>query len=571
MPEFTPTVDASAEFLEISNDFTDSKEILREGISNAFDAGANHIRISAFVDKTSGVDELVVKIEDDGHGMDERGLQAFFGLGLSTRRDRDALGSKVTAVIGEKGHGTKVYFHSRRIEVTTVHGGERIDAHMDEPRKKLRSGQLPTANYSISQSTEPTGTRVTVLGYYDNNVAAFAHDELKDYIYWFTKFGSPEVEFGQNAYKNRLLYLSGLGWKESEPDVLGFGHPFPPENIDIRSLKTKDKVSPLEYYVAKWVFPNEPVVGRPNSTIDMIFLIEGDQAKRVYNKMIHEKYTAWRDGQYRVEDRYGMWLCKDFIPITRKNGWVAERSEWTKYHAFVNSQDFRLTANRTALDNTPPAVLEAIETTVRNIFETRIVPSAKYEKYQEELEQQELYESAAQEEKDFTRRRDATFRKKATKLDDHVLFEPRQEGGVFSLFLQIMTLRPALFDFTIVDYDTGLGYDLLVTKDYQLDLNRAALRFVEMKFELKRDFNHSFKRLAAIVCWDTNLANDEEVHDLSGAKRKLKITALKKDETDSYTKYMLVADDEAVNIEVFVLRDFLKERLGLEFRPRGKE
>ena len=520
MPEFTPAVDASAEFLEISNDFTDSKEILREGISNSFDAGADRISIEICIDKTTGVDELVVRIEDNGHGMDSHALQSFFGLGSSTRRDVDVLGNKVAPVIGEKGHGTKVYFHSRRIEVVTVRSGKRIEAHMDEPRKKLRRRELPNVSYSVTDSNEPQGTKVTVFGYYDNNSAAFGHNELRDYVSWFTKFGSPELEIGITTYKNCTLHLRGLGWSEAEPDILSFGHPFPAENTDIRSLKTKDKVAPLEYYVAKWIFRDEAVIGLPGSKLDVIFFIEGDQAKRAYNKMIHEKYTAWVSGQYKVEDRYGLWLCKDFIPITRKNSWVAERSEWTKYHAFVNSQDFRLTANRTALDNTPPRILTAIEETVRNIFKTRIVPSTNYTKYQQELEQQELYQNAAQEEKDFARRRDATFRKKTAELEGHILFEPRQEGGVFSLFLQIMTLKPDLFDFKIIDYDTGLGYDLLVTKDYQLDLSRAALRFVEMKFELKRDFNHSFKRLAAILCWDTNLANDEEVHDLSGAKKK---------------------------------------------------
>ena len=57
----------------------------------------------------------------------------------------------------------------------------------------------------------------------------------------------------------------------------------------------------------------------------------------------------------------------------------------------------------------------------------------------------------------------------------------------------------------------------------------------------------------------------------TGAKRRLRITARKKDGPDSYTRYMLIADDQQVNIEVFVLKDFLKEKLALEFRPRSKE
>jgi hypothetical protein len=48
--------------------------------------------------------------------------------------------------------------------------------------------------------------------------------------------------------------------------------------------------------------------------------------------------------------------------------------------------------------------------------------------------------------------------------------------------------------------------------------------FVEVKYELQREFNHSFKKLASVVCWDTNLSNEDEVIDLTGAKGTVKIT-----------------------------------------------
>ena len=67
---FVPTVNPAAEFLEICNDFTEPREIVREAISNSFDAGAKNIYITAHIDKSSGIDELVLTFEDDGHGMD---------------------------------------------------------------------------------------------------------------------------------------------------------------------------------------------------------------------------------------------------------------------------------------------------------------------------------------------------------------------------------------------------------------------------------------------------------------------------------------------------------------------
>ena len=142
--QFTPSVSPADEFLEIANDFTDPKEVFREAISNAFDAKAKFIKIVAVVDKSSGIDELVLSIADDGEGMTENVLESFFGLGKSTRREKDQHGNKASGAIGEKGHGTKIYFNSRRIEVVAQHGGKRISAYMDEPRKTLRRGELPT-------------------------------------------------------------------------------------------------------------------------------------------------------------------------------------------------------------------------------------------------------------------------------------------------------------------------------------------------------------------------------------------------------------------------------------------
>jgi hypothetical protein len=571
--KFKPEVDEAREFLEISSDFGDPREIIREAISNSFDANAHTISISAFIDKSSGEDELVVTFQDDGEGIGEEELKLFFGLGKTNRQRLDELGRKCTAAIGEKGHGTKIYFNSKRIEVETIKNGMLIKAHLDNPKKSLRNRIVPDVDYEKSDTTSQSGTKIIVRGYNDNNQQGFSHQELKDYIFWSTKFGSFERELKATKNDNVALWLSGIGWKEGVGEPLKFGHPFLKENTDIRTLRTLDKVSPLDFYVARWVFQDKPVIGMPSVMLDFIFYIEGDKAKRSYNKMIHEAWTSWQDGQYTVADRYGLWLCKDFIPIERRdaNSWISQKSEWTKYHAFANCQDFRLTANRGDVGNTPPRILEAVKTTIKDIFEKEIKTDAKWLKYQDELDKEQMYQTAQKEEKDFERRKKATLAKKTAKLGQVELFEPRQESGVFSLVLQLLTVQPDLFGFEVVDYDTAIGYDLLVTRDTVLDLNRASLMFAEIKYELQRDFNHSFKKLATVICWDTKLSNEDEVTDLTNAKRTMKITPPNKNIEKSYTKYMLVSDTEPHNIEVFVLKDFLKEKLGLEFKPRTAE
>lgn len=219
----------------------------------------------------------------------------------------------------------------------------------------------------------------------------------------------------------------------------------------------------------------------------------------------------------------------------------------------------------------PPAILKAIGVTVEKFFKTKIKPDKKFQKYLEELEREQQYRDAQAEEKDFDKRKKATLRQKVSKYKKILFIEPRQEGGVFSMVMQLLALDPDLFGFNVVDYDTRFGYDLLVTKDTVLDLNRAALRFVEMKYELHRNFSHSFGKLAAVICWDTKLANEDKVTDLKGEERTLKITPPSEEDENEYTKFMLTSDTAGHNIEVFVLREFLKERLNLDFKARTKE
>jgi hypothetical protein len=54
-----------------------------------------------------------------------------------------------------------------------------------------------------------------------------------------------------------------------------------------------------------------------------------------------------------------------------------------------------------------------------------------------------------------------------------------------------------------------------------------------------------------------------EISDINGEKRILKITKPKE-----YTKYILRSDTEEHNIEIYVLKDYLKEKCDIEFRPR---
>ena len=560
-----PQVEEAREFLEITYDFTDPRDAIREAISNSIDWDATKINIIIAEDRTRPDEELVIEIKDNGIGLNERRLEAFFDLGRSTAIELNDSNKK----IGYKGHGTKTYFNSRQIEVFNYSQECTVYAIMDSPLQKLMNDEVPEYEYDIEpKKNEKTETKIIIRGYNMNkNIQDFDHRVLKDYILWFTRFGSIEKECGISDNKDKILFLQGLGQKDLER--IKFGHQFPLEKCNINRLMQERPSDWTKVFVKRWLFQNRQIIDNPGKSIDIIFYVEGDEAKRSYNLMIRVRGRTPEYGMYKVEDRYGLWICKDYIPIKRYNDWLGlgKRLE-TKYHAFVNCQNFRLTANRGDIGNTPSDLLRAIEQTVKQIFEDEIIGSAEYQEYEEAAELEQQYQTAEQERKDFTRRRKRVKTKKVYKFENVELIEPGVEMGVIALFNLVYALKPSIFPFHIIDYDTKRGYDALVARKIPIDLSKESMFFIEFKYTLISEFNHSFEHLTAIICWDCNLSEGDEVRDIQDKRRELRITPPGDD--SNYTCYMLVSPRGTHNIEVFVLKYYLQEILGIEFRPRSE-
>lgn len=143
----SPKVNKVNEFLEIASDFEDPLEVIRESLSNSYDAGASEIEIS-ILNRPDGSDII---IEDDGHGMNEHDLESFFDLGNSRKTDS----------IGYKGHGTKIFYKSDHIEVTTVCNRKSYRAVMDRPWEKLNRKVLP--QYDLTETSVRSGNPGTKI------------------------------------------------------------------------------------------------------------------------------------------------------------------------------------------------------------------------------------------------------------------------------------------------------------------------------------------------------------------------------------------------------------------------
>jgi hypothetical protein len=556
--ELTPKVDETQEFIEIANDFSNPLDLVREAISNAFDAEASELRIQFDTLQEYGKHILRIKISDDGIGMDKKGLQSFFDLGNSLSRDKEES-------IGEKGHGTKVYFNSSHIEVNTSRGNIAYNAKMDAPYRKLHDRKIPKVEVDEDETTEASGTEIIIKGYNNNERKKFTHNILKDYILWFTKVGSFENIFYPQRYNNFTLYLKGLDVEEEEP--IEFGHPFPAESRDIQKLFDEYLVRAPDHYCRR-IVKNGSIEDLPDIKFQAVFSIEGNRVKQKNNPMVRRRGYNAPQGAYTVQDRYGIWISKDFIPVQRKNEWISVRgSEYTKFHAIINCQDLRLTANRGSIDNTPTEILSALKQTIVNIYND-IISGDDWRNIMWLEDEAEGFQTEEKEKSDFKWRKKKIKKANIAIYKNVTFVEPNRESGVYSLFIQLDLLEPELFPFQVIEYDTYSGIDVIAKGDKDMPIQSSKLFYIEFKHYLtKKGFNHSFENIYSIICWDTDVKHDDTIEGLTEKEERIMKISEPEGEND-YTRYFLEHPKKAHRIEVYVLKDYLKEKLNLEFRPR---
>jgi hypothetical protein len=559
MYTYTPEVNETQEFIEIANDFANPLDIVREAISNSYDAESTKIDMSFDVIQDEGNDVFKITISDNGKGMDENEVKAFFDLGNSTRRQDPE-------TIGEKGHGTKVYLNSKKICVTTIKNNKKITGITKNPYSELYAGRKPVIEVLVTDEQSPSGTTIEIWEYNKNRRDRFTHAIIKDHILWFTRHGGIDVISENCRYKNVELFIKGLD--HAEPELLKFGHLFPEDSDSLNRLLDTHMTKAPDYY-SKRIIKKINLTDHPEVSIDVVISIEGKNIKYQYNEMIRRPGYQAPNGSYTMAERYGLWFCKDFIPIQRKNEWInIKGQEHTRFQAFVNCQTFKLTANRGSMENTPPALVADIEKSIRALFND-LYASTDWTN----IEYLETEASASltteKEKKNFELRVNKVKKANIAIYKDHTLIEPQREQGVYSLFLILATIDSSIFPFTVIDYDTHEGIDVIVKGDATTPIQSARLFYVEFKHNLEGNFNHSFENLHSIVCWDTTIKNDEEVVDLNKESRKMIISQSNNDVP--YKTFMLDNPRKAHKINVIVLKDYLKEKFGIEFRPRTVE
>jgi Histidine kinase-, DNA gyrase B-, and HSP90-like ATPase len=558
--QIQPKVNAEAEFFEILNDFGNPLEILREAISNSIDAHSSFIRISFEVGEVGGSKRLILILEDDGDGMCKDVISRdFWGLGYSPSRDK-------TDAIGEKGHGTKIYLRSEKVIVQTQTSDAAFESICERPLSSLSQRQLHQPKFrAIDKFASTHGTKITIIGYNDNERSKFIQEWVRDYIVWFTKVGSIETIFGVEKLKHFKVFLKCLD--KTEFEEINYGHIFPDENNDINELFQKRSTEAADWYVKRYIWQDCRLNKHPEVTYQVVVSVEGDEIKRDYNPMIRMKSRS-DTGRYRVGDRYGIWLCKDFIPVARVNEWLTGfgtgSNAFVLLHGFINCQSLKLTANRGTIANTDPQILEELKTSVQDLINT-VDADLRGQGIYTLRSWQEEEKTLKQETAEYSRRVKNLKNRKVARYNNRVFVEPQNESELFGLFTSIYALHPDLFEFEPLDYNTTEGIDVIARNKSTNRIVEGEHWYVELKYLMKCKFNHAFQHLRWIVCWDFDksvaIGSEFQGVEETDIRRLAADTG-----EDGHIIYFLDNKRKATKIQIIKLKEFLRNKLGIEFK-----
>ena len=451
-----PRVNEAREYLEIAKDFKNPNEIIREALSNSWDAGSSKVSIKFDLVRMSGTKrkKIMVEIVDDGDGMssaqrEEVGsseIEGFFNLGDSY---------KPHGSIGSKGHGTKIYYKSNGITVDTWKSGRHIHAETEvEPWEALNNGKVPTYGIEESDDESGKGTRVKVDGFQAKQAAFKSLDSLTQYVQWYTVLGS----FGQYFGNPKSMSLELKPADSYSPVPIPFGFRFPDEQTDLSdSVENACKVFGPE-------------------TVDCGETEDGKKVQvQIVGALLGE---TLRDIVPHTYSHMGLWLSKDFIRVERNNTLLEDVFKGQYYYRafliFVNCQQFDLTANRnnirTDQDEYDLAVA-GIKKFCKEIWADEFVKeyfgskSDEDEKKKKDLEDKQNKDRAIKA-TEKRKNRINIYKGRADMPSSTVIGapikEPSSEAETALLLQAMISSKHPAIDFKIGDYNTALGVDLVI-------------------------------------------------------------------------------------------------------------
>lgn len=574
---------------ELANNKVDALEIIREALSNARDHGAGQVWIRTY--KGPAPEHRVdVFLYNDGEGMPHDQLEAFWGISTSVKSQQNA--------IGYKGHGTKLFFACSRLSVATRCSDETIwrltqlQSPHDSDAENVDILEMP-ANHKIAAEFKkmghaPThGVAILIEGclFRDASDRFFSRRAIESYCDWFTVVGDVRSglfntrkewhEFihegkdwtslrdyevpirpilvhlcinGEKTYSSIGFGATTVGqeflnawpddvdaWKTKAPELVAFGHRFADHFESRLGARTvKDDRTALGLIKAA-DFAGE-------SQYALIMRVEGQR------RQVETYREATRTGvanEYRFDDRFGLWLCKDFIPIAQRNDLLSaalsratervkkrfrfELGKTRFWQIFVNHQSFVLTANRNELANAREHEDKIIELVAQRI--TTALEEDAFAEWIENLQTAVVHEERTKELRAMSRRVESItewFKKSGhdvnpahamglERLDEGESLRmpmPQNEQEVFQLYTVLSGIYRV--PLRLLEYNTNAGIDAIAQVRAPEIFDKAPpYARVEFKHILRanRAIGHFFDAIDAFICWSSEVGPLPEAGD----------------------------------------------------------
>lgn len=456
-----PKVNKVNEFLEIASDFEDPLEVIRESLSNSYDAEANYVDIT-IRSRPNGSDII---IEDDGHGMDERDLESFFDLGNSRKTDS----------IGYKGHGTKIFYKSDRIEVTTVHEGSSYRAVMEEPWQKLNNKVLP--EYEVTESSVRSGnpgTRIQITNFRSGqgfDPEELTYSKIHHYLKWKTIAGSTAHYFDNQQRDMEITVKLDEDIDDSREELITTNRlEFPDEQ-----LEPDDGDYPAERMCKHY----------PAREIDIEY--DGGETTLQIVGMVGGKATRNELPTYgRHSAQFGIWFSKDHIKIERLNEAISHDNEFIHFFFVANCQNIELSANRETIRNKASPVYRALQEEVE-YYLSKVTRDPWFKSYLKTRKEGEHRRRSRSQQSSLKDRRDRV---------ESGSFQPKNQTEVL-LGLERASNQSNSLSMTVEDFDPEADVHAIVRQNGRLRNTAVHTHLTEI-FEEETPLENT--ELA--VCWE---------------------------------------------------------------------
>lgn len=415
-----PKVNEVNEFLEIASDFENPLEVIRESLSNAYDANASHVSFT-IRERPDGSDII---IEDDGDGMGRQDLESFFDLGNSRKED----------AIGYKGHGTKIFYKSDKIAVNTVKDGTTLNAEMEEPWRKLNAKELPEYTVTETSSREGReGTYIKISGFRSGQglgPESLTYNKIHHYLKWKTIAGSTAYFFNDHHHDMEIVVDLDEEIDDTRDELrITNKFTFPAEQEE-----PGDEDFPAEQMCKHFPSDGCRVIEfeheNGSSEVEIVGMVAGKEAR-------NELPTYGRHSA-----QFGLWLAKDHIKVEQLNEAVPDDVEHTHLMFVANCQDIELSANRGKIRNKSSNVYQRLVEELRHYL-SKVCNHPWFLDYLEARRQGELNRKAQSQSNSVAQRRE-----RLTKRTD---FTPENPAELV-LALERSNREPGILEIEVADY-----------------------------------------------------------------------------------------------------------------------